>query len=163
MRSELRGKTAEARGLRNRRSMLPEGPGRRARFHGGLNGFVGQLLRSAFIGVHLRFLFCRGLRGLRALVCPVCSIQTGRAEAPPHPVRDQRTPSPSVPEAISRRTVLKRRPLAKPISGSKTLRLYVPDSESFRLLQCVRGPFGSIPDFHIPPHRARCPWFALRS
>ena len=119
MRSALRGKTAEARGLRDARSMLRESPGRRARFHGGLNGFVVQLRRSAFICVHLRFLFCRGHRGLRALARPACSSQTGRAEAPPHPVRDQRTPSPSVPEAISRRTVLKRRPLAKPISGSK--------------------------------------------
>ena len=117
--SGLRGKGGGGARPPERAEHAPRKPGASSAFPRGLNGFVVQRRRSAFIGVHLRFLFCRGLHGIRALVCPVCSIQTGRAEAPPHPVRDQRTPSPSVPEAISRRTVLKRRPLAKPISGSK--------------------------------------------
>lgn len=87
MRSELRGKTAEARGLREQAELAPRRAGTSSAFPRGLNDFVVQLRRSATIcGASLH-----GLRGLRPLACPVCSGQTGRAEAPPHPVRVQRT------------------------------------------------------------------------
>jgi len=95
MRSELRGKAEEARGLRNAHSLLREGPGRRVRFRGGWttssSSYADQqtICGSTFAAVNAGFALSPVRSG---------SGQTGRAEAPPHPVRDQRTaPGCSVP------------------------------------------------------------------